>query len=239
MKLLNKIEAACLIGIVLTLLCGNLEKTASVRDKITDNVLRLHILANSDSDEDQSLKLKVRDELLRRCPELFSGEGIAQAADIARKKLDELTEAARRIIKENGFDYPVTAGVTDMRFDKRNYDGFTMPAGKYTALRVEIGEAAGRNWWCVMYPPLCLPAAEEKAEDYFDSEQCDILENPEKYEVRFKILELVESLGELSPNEEYNAPAEQTTPKNPLYSKPKDINKQSYVHNLRLKCPAI
>lgn len=194
MKLLTKFEIACLAGLALTLIFGDIRHTAGVRDQITDNVLRLHILANSDSDEDQTLKLDVRDKILELCPELFDGMNAAEAADIARGKLDEITSAARKIIDAQGKDYSVTANITDMYFNAREYESFTMPAGNYTALRVQIGEAEGKNWWCVMYPPLCLPAAEEETKDYFDDEECDMLQNPKKYEVKFKILEFADKI---------------------------------------------
>ena len=198
MKILNKLEAALLIGLILAILVGATESTRKIRDEISDNVLRLHILANSDSDEDQSLKLKIRDRVLEKCPEIFDGTDISAAASKAKEKLDALLAAAREVIAECGFDYDVRANVTDMYFEAREYDGFTMPAGEYAALRIEIGEAKGKNWWCVMYPPLCLPAAEKTTEDYFTEKQCDMLGSPKKYKLAFRLLELAEELKSLA-----------------------------------------
>lgn len=200
MKILTKIEIALLLGLALTLIFGDIKRTSDVRDKITDNVMRLHILANSDSDEDQSMKLKVRDKMLEICPELFDGRDINDASSIAQEKLEQIVNSASEIIKNEGKNYSVDAKITDMYFDERKYDNFTMPAGCYTALRIEIGEAKGRNWWCVMYPPLCLPAAEDEAYDYFTNDECDMLKNPRKYEIKFKILDIADKIKERSSN---------------------------------------
>ena len=157
----------------------------------------MHVIANSDSDEDQALKLKVRDAVLERGSELFDG---TMTADEARERLepkkDELVEAAREVIVSEGFDYPVTVEVVDEYFATRCYGALTMPAGKYTAIKVVIGEGEGKNWWCVMFPPLCLPAAEgENSTDidaFLDDGEVKVVRSSEKYEPRFKIVELIE-----------------------------------------------
>lgn len=163
---------------------------------IENEVLRLHILANSDSDEDQALKLSVRDRLLEESDEIFHGcETLEQMKVRAEEMKDEINSIAYDVICENGSDYTVSTEVVNMEFDDREYGDITMPAGKYDALRITIGEAQGHNWWCVMYPPLCLPAAqdveadEHVANEYFDEKQMDVMQNPEKYQVKFKCVE--------------------------------------------------
>ena len=173
-------------------------------DKIYDNVLRLHVLANSDSEEDQTLKLKVRDAILERSSELFGkSESIEEAADSINANIDAITEVARKVIAENGYDYPVSVTLTNEHYPTRSYEALSFPSGEYLSLRVMIGDAEGQNWWCVLFPPLCLSAATDKAvaEDAFISvgltgEQYRIITESDntKYTVRFKILETIEGL---------------------------------------------
>ena len=125
--------------------------------RVRSDVLRMHVIANSDSDGDQALKLKVRDAVLERGAELFDG---TVTADEAKAKIEpqkaELEAAAREVIEREGYDYPVSVNVVNEYFATRCYGSLTMPAGRYTAVKVVIGEGAGHNWWCVMYPALCF-----------------------------------------------------------------------------------
>lgn len=168
-------------------------------DELRNSVLRLHILAESDSDYDQNLKLKVRDALLESGI-LDASENLEQAEKTARERLPEIVEIAERTLRQNGCNLPVSAEVTDMDFDERVYGNITMPAGNYKALRIKIGSASGHNWWCVMYPPLCLPCACEVEENpdtaavFFSEKELDIMEQPEKYEVRFAIWDKLKSI---------------------------------------------
>lgn len=164
--------------------------------RVRDDVLRLHILANSDSDTDQAVKLCVRDALLAAGSSLFDGTA---NADNARQRLEEqsdyLTAVAQRVLENSGFDYAVNIYVAEEYFETRSYGDVTMPAGKYTALKVVLGEGKGHNWWCVMFPPLCLPAAcAEDALGYFDGEQTRLVEGGARYEIRFKLVEIFERL---------------------------------------------
>ena len=167
--------------------------------QLQGEVLRLHILANSDSPEDQALKLKVRDRILAETGELFNNaEGLSDAEDLARENLDRVEEIARQTLAEEGCNTPVSARVSRLFFDTRAYDGFTMPAGRYNALQITIGEGKGHNWWCVLYPPLCLAAAEKlpEAMEGFSPEERQLLESKPEYEVRFFLVELAGKLGE-------------------------------------------
>ena len=185
-------------ALVLSLLISNAAGFISdgrTLDKLRGEVLRLHIIANSDSYEDQRLKLCVRDELLRRSNELFGEADDRNSAErAAAQKLPEIERIALETLRREGCCSEVSAEITDMDFDERTYGDITMPAGEYRALRITIGEAAGHNWWCVLFPPLCIPAAcgavvddEEKEEECFDEKELGILHKPKKYRVRFAL----------------------------------------------------
>jgi stage II sporulation protein R len=164
--------------------------------QIREDTLRLHIVANSDSDEDQAVKLAVRDAILESAPDFFGGASSREeAVALAREGLGTVEEIAARSLARNGFDYGARASVTEMYFDQRSYDGLTLPAGRYTALRIELGEAEGKNWWCVVYPSLCLPGASDReALDSYTEEEREIVTGEEKYEYRFKLEEWFQAL---------------------------------------------
>lgn len=170
-------------------------------DELRGSVLRLHILANSDNEEDQRLKLCVRDALLEQSGELFAcADSLEEAEAAAEAELHEIERIARETLESQGSSQTVTAKLVDMHFDERFYDGLTMPAGDYKALRVELGEAEGHNWWCVMYPPLCLPAAcrvtinKAAEEEHFDKKELDIMYRPKKYRIRFAVWDKLKRL---------------------------------------------
>lgn len=195
---MKKIELAMLIGMIIAIFSTGMCSFAEGYEDITDTVFRLHILANSDSNEDQQLKLKVRDAVLEECSYLFENcENTEDSALIAEKNMEFIKSVAQKTIYENGKDYNAECEVAEMYFDERVYDSFTMPAGEYMALRITIGKAEGKNWWCVMFPPLCIPVATGEIEDYdeiFTAEEIEMLNNPEKYECKFYILELLDKL---------------------------------------------
>lgn len=130
-------------------------------ERVRGETLRLHIVANSDTEEDQRHKLLVRDALLEEYSELLGRAESAEAAErFAHFLLEDIRRTAEKTLREADDEHPVEVSLTEMYFDTRTYeDGITLPAGEYAALRVVIGEGGGHNWWCVMYPPLCLPAA--------------------------------------------------------------------------------
>lgn len=163
--------------------------------EVRHDVLRLHVVGASDSEFDQSLKLKVRDAVLEKGGELFDGTVTADEAEkIITPRIDELKAVAEEVLKENGCDYKVDIQVGEEYFTTRCYENFTMPAGVYNAVRVNIGSAEGKNWWCVMFPPLCLPAASADADAFFTDEEMKIVSSSPKYEPRFKIVEIYESI---------------------------------------------
>ena len=174
--------------------------------EIYDSVVRLHVLANSDSDEDQALKLQVRDEILRVTGPLLKDCTDRQSAiEIINAHTNELQAAAEAVVREQGYDYPVTILLGEEDYPTRNYESCCFPGGRYFSLRVCIGEAEGQNWWCVLFPPLCLSAAsaedDDSPEDAFISvgltgEQYKVITETDnvKYRIRFKILETVQGL---------------------------------------------
>jgi stage II sporulation protein R len=166
-------------------------------DDIRDKVFRLHILANSDSAADQALKLKVRDQILAVSGDLFATTGDkAQAEETVKENLSRITQIAQQEVQQEGYTYQVTAHVVNMYFTTRTYGNVTLPAGYYDALRIEIGAAKGHNWWCVLFPPLCLPSAQgkEKMDDVLSTGECGIVTNGgQSVVIKFKVVELYES----------------------------------------------
>lgn len=192
-------------GLVLTILISNtvgFVRDGLALDRLRGSVLRLHILAESDSERDQTLKLRVRDALLESGI-LEGADSLAEAEAIAADRLPDIERIAETVLRANGCDLPVEAELADTDFDVRTYGDITMPAGTYRALRVKIGSAQGHNWWCVMYPSLCVPAACEVTDDKqtelerFDDEELDIMYEPEKYEIRFAIWDKIKELGKV------------------------------------------
>ncbi len=189
------ISAAVAAGLVFAILCSFIPFEAGC-EEVKSSVLRLHVLANSDSAEDQALKLRVRDSVLAAGAEIFGNAGsLAEAEALARENIWVLYAAAERTLREEGSSYPVSVKLARTGFDTRKYDAVTLPAGEYDAVQVVIGEGRGKNWWCVMFPPLCLPAA--GAEDLSDSvseEGARITSHSERYVMKFKVVELYETL---------------------------------------------
>lgn len=167
---------------------------------LPENVVRLHVVANSDSEEDQSVKLLVRDAVLEEAAKWYGGaQSMEEASSQLCTHLQSLGETARTTLAENGMEYSAKVEMTEMYFSTRDYGTFRLPAGRYRTLRVTLGEGQGKNWWCVVFPSLCLPAAGEEQSDLLlslpESER-EIVENPEQFQVKFKAVELWESLRE-------------------------------------------
>ncbi len=185
----------CMITLILTILPVHGES------EIYSSVLRLHVLANSDSEEDQALKLKVRDAILRVSAPLFSDcSSREEAIERVNENLSLLQQAAEQAIAAEGRGDPVRLELSEEVYPTRDYEAFCFPSGAYVSLRVLIGDAAGQNWWCVLFPPLCLAAATEtNNEDAYISvgltgEQYQIITETDSptYTVRFRILEAFE-----------------------------------------------
>lgn len=184
------------------LFCACLVCTAlwaeAAQGRLADQVIRLHVLANSDSQADQALKLHVRDQVLEETQRLLvPAQDAAGAADLLRANLDGLTQTAQAAVAAWGYDYPVSVRLEETWFPTRQYQGAALPAGDYLALRVLIGAAAGHNWWCVVFPSLCLPAVSETTQPAAALTQENyalITEEDAGYTFRFHLVEWWEGL---------------------------------------------
>ena len=153
--LLALLIASLVTGMVSRQLRVQAEK--ETQEHLAQEVLRFHILANSDSDEDQALKMTVKEEVLGYLEGAMPEDmDVAETTDWMRRHTDELENLSREIVQQEGYDYPVSAAVTTCWFPEKTYGDLTFPAGNYEALRIEIGAAKGHNWWCVLYPNLCF-----------------------------------------------------------------------------------
>ena len=173
-----------------------------ISNNLSTAVFRLHVLANSNSEEDQNLKLKVRDSLLNYMNGLCSNCSTKQEAiSIANEHKDDFQKIAEQTIKENGYDYTAKINIDNFYFPTINYGDISLPAGYYDALRVEIGEAKGKNWWCVMFPSLCFidvssgvvdDNAKENLQDNLQKESYDIISDSKKPDIKlkFKLIEV-------------------------------------------------
>ena len=193
------------LSVVVGLLCAIFASMAHFEaacDDLRQNVLRLHIIANSDSEEDQAVKLLVRDKILEESSELFAGETELKAAEKkAEDNLNEFCKTAKRVLSENGFSYNVSAEIGDSYFETREYEDFTLPAGNYRSLIINLGAAKGKNWWCVIFPAVCIPAAADASlSDSASDTGAKIAEHPQKYVMRFKTVEIYEDLKKLLKN---------------------------------------
>ncbi|MEG2930241.1 MAG: stage II sporulation protein R [Ruthenibacterium sp.] len=191
---MKKWELALLLGLVLAVFCVQFTTFAQSCDAVRDDTLRLHILANSDTATDQSCKLAVRDALLASYGgQLAQADSLAEAKSTAQGLLPAMQYTAKQIVAARGFDYSVSVRLERMYFAPKQYDDFTLPAGDYDAVRVEIGGAAGHNWFCVMYPALCLPAAgENSAMAVYTAAEQRAVKTP--YTVKFAVLEWAQNL---------------------------------------------
>ena len=191
LKIWEVVLLVVVIGVLITSVAAQNTQAA-----LSEKVVRLHVLANSDTEEDQNLKLMVRDAILEHTEQLLkSTESRKEAEALLRGQLLELEQVASETIRIAGFEYPVSVELTETAFPTKEYDGFSLPAGEYLSLRVLIGNALGQNWWCVVFPPLCTAVAGEvpniAREAGFSEEEVALItdETPE-YILKFKLLEL-------------------------------------------------
>ena len=194
-----------LILLSLFILISAISYVDAVSNNIADSVFRLHVIANSDSKEDQELKLKVRDELLSYMNIISKDSTNKQEAmQIAKEHKEEFTQIAEKVINENGYNYTVNVQIGKADFPTKYYGDITLPAGTYDALKVQIGEAKGQNWWCVMFPPLCFvdvstgivpDNSKQELKQNLDNEEYDLISKTDNNEIsfKFKIVELFQN----------------------------------------------
>lgn len=195
---MNKLIYAFFISLVLSVAIT--AYSDGIQEDLQDNLIRLHIIANSDNDDDQTVKLKVRNAVLGEMGEKIESESKSEIIE----NLDEIEETANRVLDENGFDYTAKAVYGKFDFPRKEYKGMTLPAGEYYGVRIILGNGAGHNWWCVMYPPLCVSddnstVLSEKSQALLKSslspEAYDIITKSDgEVAVKFKTVELVQEL---------------------------------------------
>ena len=180
----------------------------AVSNNLAVSVFRLHVLANSDSEEVQNLKYKVRDSLIEYMNTLTNNMNTKdEVIQIAKEHIQDFKNIAQNVVKENGYDYEVNIEIGNFSFPTKTYGDISFPSGFYDALKVEIGKAEGQNWWCVMFPPLCFvdvtsgvvpEESKENLEENLGDEEYSIISDTEENgftSIKFKIIEFFESIG--------------------------------------------
>lgn len=168
--------------------------TVKTSEHISNKVFRLHILANSDSTYDQNIKLMLKNYILENTQDIIGGKTLDEAIENAKNNTKEITDMCNEYLKSKGFDYKVKVNVVKEYFKTRVYDDFTLPAGRYNSLKIEIGEGKGHNWWCIVFPSVCLSACTESMGDYLTDDEMSLVSNT--YSPKFKIVEIYESAKE-------------------------------------------
>ncbi len=179
-NLIVSLFAALIVSVLFTAVVSLKTYADNIQSGIAEKIVRLHIVANSNSDYDQSLKLKVRDGVLDFMREkMESCKSREESIDVLEKNKNEIRKAAENILRENGCSLGVNVRFEKTLFPVKSYDGITLPSGMYDAVRIDIGKAEGKNWWCVMYPSLCIYGSEEEAGSTPQEELMNILTNEE------------------------------------------------------------
>lgn len=196
------IGAILLLGILVLAGNGKMQqaKADPLQPEIARKILRFHILANSDSEEDQAVKIKVRDAIGKMMgPKLADSKNLEETKKIVSENMNDIVALAEKTLEDNGYTYGATAELAHVQFPEKNYGDYTFPAGEYEALEVTLGKGGGHNWWCVLYPNMCFKGTVyEVVEDEACKELKEVLSpkeyetvfNKGNYEIRFKILEI-------------------------------------------------
>ncbi|EPY6470077.1 stage II sporulation protein R [Clostridium sporogenes] len=180
--------------------------TSSEQKNISNKIIRFHVLANSDSIEDQSLKLKIKDEIIKyMMPKLDKSNSIDESRKILKENDKEIKKIAENIINKNGYKYSVNTYLGQEQFPIKTYGNITLPQGQYEAYKIVIGNGQGQNWWCVMFPPLCFvdvtkgevstKETEQKMKKVLKEEELKSINNSKNsYEIKFKVVEEINKL---------------------------------------------
>lgn len=205
----KKIYISILVALVLitSFISTSISDVYKNRESFKKNLIRFHVIANSDASFDQALKLKVRDRVLKEMSSKFKSNDIGEARKIVINNTDYIKKIAMEEINENGFDYSVKVALEEHDFPTKNYGSITLPAGNYEALRVVIGNGQGKNWWCVLFPPLCFidvkqgltnKETEGRLKKVLSEEEYDMISNAASSEgelpikLKFKLVEVLE-----------------------------------------------
>ena len=188
---------------------GEVKKISTASEDYKNKLIRFHVIANSDSDEDQNLKLKVRDAVIDYLqPKLELSSSIEESETIIKSEYKELENISKNIVLENGYKYDISVGIDYSTFPTKQYSNVVLPAGEYKALRIIIGEGKGKNWWCVMFPPLCFvdeqssiidTETDKKLREILTEEEYELIaqnnkKQVNKVEVKFKIVEILQNI---------------------------------------------
>lgn len=189
------LRLSLIFGLISAIFLSFADFSAGCED-LRQNVLRLHIIANSDSAADQALKLKIRDRIIESSPDIFaSSEEVDDAIAVAQNNLPYFEKIANEVIAEENFDYTASVSLAECYFETRVYDDFTLPAGNYESLIITLGKGEGKNWWCVIFPEICLPAASKASlDDTVNDKGTKIAEEPNRYILRFRVVEIYEQI---------------------------------------------
>lgn len=201
MKKINSYRLSVVIFTVI-LVISAITYAKITQSNIADSVLRLHVIANSDSAADQQLKIAVRDRVLKEAQNLFENTSSAdEAKKAAEKNIKFLEKTTKDELKKRGYDYEVSVEVGEFAFPVKFYDDIMLPSGQYRAVRIIIGEGKGRNWWCVMYPPMCsidgitMDSGREKLKGALSDDEYAMVSSKNKgAEIRFKIVDIINSI---------------------------------------------
>ena len=190
---MRKLKIFIPIFLILLLISG-IAKPIITSESISQKVFRLHILANSDSPYDQNLKLLVKDEILKLSTELFAdAKSVNDARHIAEDNIKAFENTAQQVVEANGYSYNISVTTDKEYFNTRKYDGFIMPAGEYNTLKIIIGNGEGHNWWCVMYPSVCISGCTDDFDEIMNDEEKEMLTSS-KFIPKFKIIEIYERI---------------------------------------------
>ena len=188
---------------------GEVKKISTASEDYKNKLIRFHVIANSDSDEDQNLKLKVRDAVIDYLQQkLDLSSSIEESETIIKSEYKELENISKNIVLENGYKYDISVGIDYSTFPTKQYSNVVLPAGEYKALRIIIGEGKGKNWWCVMFPPLCFvdeqssiidTETDKKLREILTEEEYELIaqnnkKQVNKVEVKFKIVEILQNI---------------------------------------------
>ena len=180
--------------LIFTLLFGSLSYTNDASNDISTKVLRMHVLANSNSIDDQRLKIAVKNNILKSTRELFTDcNNLEESIEIAQSNTELIKDSAQEVIKKYNKNYDVKVYVDNEFFDVREYKDFTLPSGNYNTVKIVIGEGKGKNWWCVMYPAVCISACSDDFDKALTKEEKKLITS-KKYIPKFKILEIINKI---------------------------------------------
>ena len=177
------------VFLILTVIYTSLSGLTATAENISDKVLRLHILANSDSSEDQNIKLNLRDYFLENSKDIFTGNSIEENIEIAENNIESIQQMCNDYLMQ--YNQSATVTLTNEYFNTRVYDDFTLPAGNYNTIKIEIGEGSGHNWWCIVFPSVCLSSCSSTMDEYLTDDEFELVNSG--YSPKFKIIEIYEN----------------------------------------------